>query len=345
MKKSELPSISILTITYNPDIRVFKRMLESIRVQTFPKYKIEHIIVDGGSRKELVELGRSYGCTIIVRKDLRDQSEERRSYAVRKAKNDIVLWLESDNILQEQTALSKLVQPFIDDPKIISTFTLHYGLNNRASLLDRYCALFGTSDPVVFYLGKTDREPWYKEKYTKGKIIKRLPAYDVVEFNRDNLPTVGDNGFLTRREVLLQAHIGPKDYVHIDVYVDLLKLGYYRFGVVRNTSIEHNIGNSLLRLVQRRVFYAQRFTISDTYLQKRRYFIFSINSLPDRLSLMKYVLFTVTWVEPMMLSIRGFIRVNNVAWFYHPIVCWLFLIYYMRYTFRAIFKLKNTKTI
>lgn len=341
MKKPIFPSISILTITYNPNLYVFKRMLDSIQTQLYPKNKIEHIIVDGGSNKELVDIARLYGCTIIVRKDLKDQSEERRSYAVQKAKNDIVFWLESDNILQEKSTLSELVQPFIEDKNIISTYTLHYGINTRASLLDRYCALFGTSDPVAMYLSKADREPWYIQNYYKGKIISRLKGYDIVEFSENNLPTVGDNGFLTRRTVLQKAHIGPKDYVHIDIYMDLLKLGYNRFGIVHTTAIEHDIGNSLLRLVQRRVLYAQRFTISQEYLKTRRYFIFSIYSLRDCLNLLKYIFYTVTCIQPLITSFRGFIRVRDIAWFYHPIVCWVFMLYYMRYTFRSIFKLKN----
>ena len=53
MKKSfSLPSISILTITFNPNPKVFRKVLESIKNQDYPKYLIEHIIVDGGSKKK-----------------------------------------------------------------------------------------------------------------------------------------------------------------------------------------------------------------------------------------------------------------------------------------------------
>jgi len=339
------PSVSILTITYNPDVSVFRRSLESIRKQKYPKAKIEHIVVDGGSKSDIISLAKEYGCIVIVRKDLRDQSEARRSYAVRKAKNEIVFWLESDNILQDENTLKELVQPFHDDPKILSTFTLHYGLNPHASILDRYCALFGASDPVVMYLQKADREPWYRDQSNKGKIVKHTDSYDIVEFTQDNLPTVGDNGFLTRRDILLKANISPQEYVHIDIYVDLLKFGYNRFGVVRSTAIEHEIGKSLIRLVQRRVLYAQRFTLSDAYIQKRRYFIFSLHSWRDRLHLLKFIFSTVTFIEPLIVSIRGFIIIRDIAWFYHPIVCLLFLVYYMRYTFQSGDNLKRITSI
>lgn len=337
-----LPSISILTITYSPNPKVFRKVLESIKNQDYPKSLIEHIIVDGGSEKSKINFIKKYGCKLIVKKELRDQSEARRSFAVRKAKNDIVLWLESDNTLPNKNSLRQLIQPFIDDKKIISTFTLHYGINKSMRLLDRYCAFFGVSDPVVLYLKKADRETWLTNKYLKGKIIKREKNYDVVEFNKNNLPTVGDNGFLTRRKILLKANISPEAYVHIDIYVDLLKLGFKRFAVVKTTSIEHDIGNGIFNLVRRRVLYAKRYSLSK-YLDHRRYTVFDFNSQKDIVNLLKYIFYTFTFIQPLFLSIRGFLKVKDVAWFLHPFMCWLFLIYYLRFTSYSVLKLKFSK--
>lgn len=339
---SFLPSVSILTITYNPTPKVFKEVLESIKKQDYPKDKIEHIIVDGGSRKSSINYIKKYGCKLIIRKDLRDQSEVRRVYAVKKAKNEIILWLESDNILPDTNSLQELVSPFIDDPKVISTFTLHYGVNEKMTLLDRYCGLFGFSDPVAYYLGKADRETWMTNLYTKGKIIKKNKNYDIVEFNKKNLPTVGDNGFLTRRKILLLANITPEEYVHIDIYVDLLKLGYKRFGVVRTTTIEHDIGKGIIELIKRRVIYVNRYSLSK-YLNHRRYAVFDFNSWDDIKNLIKYIFYTITLIQPFSLSLRGFIKKRDLAWFLHPVMCWLFLIYYVRFTSIKVAKLKFTK--
>ena len=343
MKKSfSLPSISILTITFNPNPKVFRKVLESIHNQDYPKDLIEHIIVDGGSEKSKINYLKKYGCKLIIKKELKDQSEVRRVFAVKKAKNDIVLWLESDNVLSDKNSLRQLVQPFIDDKKIISTFTLHYGISKNMKLLDRYCAFFGVSDPVALYLNKADRETWLTDKYLKGKIIKRQKNYDIVEFNKNNLPTVGDNGFLTRRKILLKANISPEAYVHIDIYVDLLKLGYKRFAVVKTTSIEHDIGNGIFDLVRRRVLYVKRYSLSK-YLNHRRYAVFDFNSSKDIVNLLKYIFYTVTFAQPLFLSVKGFLRIRDVAWFLHPFMCWLFLIYYLRFTSFTVLKLKFSK--
>ncbi|MFH0749612.1 MAG: glycosyltransferase family 2 protein [Candidatus Gottesmanbacteria bacterium] len=337
MKRKIYPTISILTITYNPNPAVFTRSLESIKKQHYPKNKLEHIIVDGGSRELTILLAKRYGCTVIIRKDLRDQSEARRSYAVKKAKNEIILWLESDNILEDTNSLSELVQPFIDDPKIISSFPLHYGYNKHGSILDRYSALFGGCDPVVLYLKKTDREPWYSQKYSKGKLIRKKKAYEVIQFDESTLPTVGDNGFLTRRSVLLQAHIRPEQYVHIDIYIDLLKLGYNRFAVVHSTSIEHIIGNSLIQLLQKRMVYAKRFSLSP-HFKNRRYFVYNSNSIKDKARLLLFVFYSFTFIQPVWLSIRGYMMIRDLSWFLHPIASFLFMLYYMRTTLLSINK-------
>ena len=343
-KKSSLPSISILTITLNPNPQVFKKVLESIKNQDYPKYLIEHIIVDGGSKKNTISFLKKYGCKLIIKSELREQSEARRVFAVKEARNEIILWLESDNSLSHNESLRELVQPFMDDNKIFSTFTLHYGINKEMKVLDRYCALLGVSDPVAFYLNKADRETWLTNTYEKGKIIKRRSNYDTVEFNKSNLPTVGDNGFLTRRKVLLKANISFESYLHIDIYVDLLKLGYKRFGVVKKVNIEHDIGKGILNLVRRRVLYVKRYSLSK-YINHRRYAVFDFNSSKDVVNLLKYIFYTVTFIQPLFLSTRGFLKIRDTAWFLHPFMCWLFLIYYLRFTSFSLLKLKLSKKL
>jgi GT2 family glycosyltransferase len=269
---------------------------------------------------------KKYNCNVTVRKDLQNESEARRAFAVKKAKNDIVMWLESDNIFQDKNALEELVQPFINDPKIIATFSLHYAYTQHGSSLDKYCALFGTSDPVALYLNKTDRETWLTNDYTKGNIIQRNKNYDTVEFDRHSLPTVGDNGFLINRKVLLKAQVNPDEYFHIDVFVDLLQLGFNRFGVVKSTAIEHVIGNSFLKLARRRIMYMERF--DPQVLTKRRYMVYDSSSMQDKKNLILYLIYAATFIQPLIMSVRGYQKIKDPAWFFHPFVCFLFLIAY-----------------
>lgn len=339
-----VPSISFLTITYNPNKSVFERSLSSIALQDYPKDKIEHIVVDGGSNSEILKLAKKYNCRIIKRTDLKDSGEARMAVAIREAKNEIIAWFASDNILPTADSLKKFIAPFLYDSKLLASYSLHYAYNKKSSLLDRYCALFGVSDPVVFYLDKADRRTWMENKFEVGNKISATKEFDIVEFNEKNLPTVGANGFFTKRKVLLKAEVSEKQYVHIDVYIDLIKKGYRRFAIVNSASIEHIIGKSFLGLISRRIRYAKEYTFSD-FAKRRRYSVFNVRYKKDWFNIFKFVFFTITIFQPFLIAARGFLKIRDVAWFLHPFMCWLFLIYYMRFTSFSLLKLKFNKKL
>ena len=84
----DLPSISIVTPTWNSPIPLFERVLKELQKQTYPKNLLEHIVMDAGSTNGTIELARRYGCAVIVRSDLKIQEQVRASLGIKKAKND-----------------------------------------------------------------------------------------------------------------------------------------------------------------------------------------------------------------------------------------------------------------
>lgn len=335
-KNSYLPSISILTMSFNPSLPLFEDFLNRIKIQDYPKEKIEHIMMDGGSTNGAVELARKFGVIVHSSPKLKDEISRRQSMLLHTAKNDIVIWLETDNLFIEKEALKKLVKPFMDNKDIIASYTFHYSYNSRLPVLDRYCALMGLSDPVVHYLGKADRRPWYEKKvHYPGTVKKR--TYDIVTFTKENFPTVGDNGFLARREVLLKGKISPKYFFHTDIFFDILDKGYDKYAVVYDTAIEHVIRSSFLNLIRRRIEYMER-DATPWMLKNRRYQIYDPKRKRDRINILLFGLFTLTLLQPILVSIRGYLKIRDIAWFAHLLMCWLFLIYYGRSVLLRILK-------
>lgn len=322
-----LPSISIITITYNANLRIFKQSLDSVKSQAYPGGIIEQIVVDGGSTNGTVELAKSYGSLVIKRPDLKYESEMRKSIGIKRSKNDIVLFLESDNILVGKDWLHTMVLPFIDDVDIFCTFSMHNSYLKNMSLLTKYCALIGASDPPVCYLGKADKMMLDQKKYDKGEILKDLPKYTKVKFTKENLPTFGDNGHMVRRSVITMVNKDPRIFLHTDAFFDLLCLGYDTYGVVKN-SVIHDIGSNVLQLYQRRVVYKERFR--DAYIRKRVYLIFDYNSPKDRWNLFMYIVYSFTLVQPFFRALRGYLIINEPAWFLHPFVCFLAAVMYIK---------------
>ena len=123
MKK--YPSISIVTPTWNSPLPLFERVLRTLKNQEYPKNLLEHIVIDAGSVNNTIELAKKYGCDITVRSDLKIQEQVRASLGIKKAKNDIILMLQSDNIPTSKNWLKEMVQPFLDNKKVFCTFSAY----------------------------------------------------------------------------------------------------------------------------------------------------------------------------------------------------------------------------
>lgn len=322
------PSISIITTSYNSDLTMFRNVLESIKSQKYPKHLIEHIVMDGGSTNGLTKLAKEYECKVIVRKDLLEEINARMFVGVKKAKNEIIAIIETDNPLQSTEWLNRMVEPFIKEKNIFCTFNTYNFFTKDMSLLTRYCALFGVSDPVLYYLGKSEKMSWHNLRYTKGKFVKRYRGFTKILFTSDTLPTLGDNGCLIRRNIFLKTKMEAASFIHLDLFAELMDLGYNTFGAV-DIGIGHITGSNILKMVKRRLSY--RKTFFEKRKDKRKYLVYNPHSLKDKLNLLKFVLFSVTIVEPVIQSVRGFIKVRDTAWLLHPVMCFLFCLGYIKY--------------
>lgn len=319
---TKLPTVSIITCTLNANLVTFRRCLEAIKMQTYPKKNIEHLVIDAGSTNGTAELAREYGCTIIVRKDLQLREQVRQSIGFKKAKGDIICILESDNIFVGRQWLVNMVRPFLENKNIFCTYSAYNAFEKGDTLLTRYTALFGSPHPILYYLGKSDKIPITQKKYNKGEIADETDGYYTVRFTRQNLPTCGDNGHMILRRVMNKVNKDPETYTHLDAVLAMVELGFDTFGVVKN-SIIHEGKNNLLFDVRRKIELKSEFY--DKRRGKRTYMVFDWGLPGDRKKLFTYIVYSLTIIEPLFESIRGFIRIRDSAWFVHPIFCLLML--------------------
>jgi len=311
---SNLPSISIIIQTLNSD-KIIDKCLRSISIQDYPKERIEILIIDGGSSDSTIKKGKHFGATIIVEKDKRENQESRKAVGLLKARNDIVAFIDSDNILPHPKWLLKMVKPFCEDEQIVATQPLRYAYDKSASLLNRYFALFGVNDPVPYYLNKRDRLSWVEQSWNLLGSAEDRGDYYFVKFKPDAVPTLGANGFLARRNILLKAKCSPEEFFHIDVNCDLISLGYNTYGIVKEDII-HISGDKIYSFIRKRFRYMKQYYLKDKSL--RRY---KLCGASDRKNLLKYIFFSLTIIEPLIQSVRGYLKIRDKAWFLHPVMC------------------------
>lgn len=332
MKKIKTwPKISIVIPTYNNE-RTLTNCLKSIQKQDYPKEKIEYLNIDGGSTDASKKIFKKFGFKIVDASDKKG-AESQRAVGIAKAKYNLIVSIDADNYLPNKKWLKQMIQPFVEDPKVVHANTLHYAYRKKDSLYNRYSALFGGSDAVVYYIGILDRLSFIRKKWTEGKIIKETRNFYLVEFSKDNLPTVGCNGVVYRRDLLLKfARSSPEEFLHIDVFVDLIEKNYNRFAIVKN-SVIHDTAATLWSLLAKRVKF-----LSAYYLGKeRRYLIYNPKKKQDNLKLFLFIFYTITFVKPLFDSLQGYLIIPDRAWFIHPLICWIYLYAYAKATITRFF--------
>ncbi|MFA5866570.1 MAG: glycosyltransferase family 2 protein [Actinomycetota bacterium] len=320
------PSISIIIPTLNSD-RTLDACLDSIKDQDYPKDLVEILVADAGSSDKTLEILKKHGVDKIL-PNLLITGEAGKAVGVEAASNEVIALLDSDNILDGRDWLTRMVAPF-NDSVIVGSEPLYYSYRKEDTLINRYCALLGMNDPLCLYLGNYDRFSQLTGKWTGMKIdVIQKDSYLQVELNSRNIPTIGANGFLVRRDLLVETAYRPYLF-DIDVVHQLVESGKTRFAKV-DIGIIHVFADRTRDFVGK-----QRRRINDYLYFKKQ----DMRSYPwqktNKKGLVKFILATVLTFPLIFSALRGYMRIRDRAWFFHIVACWLTLLIYAWGTMRG----------
>jgi len=307
--KINYPSISIILPTFNGEKRITD-CLESIIKQDYPQSKVEILVIDDNSTDGTVAVAGAYGARILTNGS--HNIERGKSIGLEQAKNELVFLIDDDNRLPSTDWLARCARAMMFNPDATGAEAIYFKYDREDPPVNRYCSLFGINDPSAFYLNKRDRlMPIERHWRLPGKVLKDEKDYFLIEFNENNLPTVGSQGFLTRRELLLKTNSKPYLF-HIDSNLELVKAGHNKY-VMMKLDIIHSHSNTVghfLSKARRNMALFLKQSDVRTYKWKT-----------NRLKLILTVLIMLTLIKPLYDSFRGFIRKPDIAWFLHPVLC------------------------
>ncbi|PIS22924.1 hypothetical protein COT49_02845 [candidate division WWE3 bacterium CG08_land_8_20_14_0_20_40_13] len=318
MRETQWPTISIVTATFNSG-KTLDRCLIAVLDQDYPKGKIEIVLGDGGSTDNTLEIAKKFDAIVCKIPKEKQHAEYNRGVAFNKAKGELALILDHDNFIPYKTWLKDMVKPLLENPKMVATETAYYDYSPSYKLMDRYCALFGISEPLPYYLGKADRLPQNADHWINLGKSKDMGNYFLVEFESDprKIATIGTNGCLMRRKLVMEnADVRPEYHYPIDVMVDVIKNGHNQFGFVKNSLIHLTNLNGFWIYIKRRLMFAESYHFE--HHAHRRY---SVVMKGDEWAVIKYVFFSLTLVKPTLDAIRGYAKIHDVAWFVNPFMC------------------------
>ena len=278
--------------------RKLQDLMDSIKAQDYPQEKIEILVVTQGD------------------------SEQAKAIGIKKAKGKICAMFCTDNVLSSNLIFSKVYNLMSSNRSVAGVYGKTYEYRKKDHSLNRYFSLIGNNDPIAFYLGKCDRFPIY--------LRQKEISYSLVDFAEDNIPSLGDNGFFYRKSYIEDTNLDH--YYPMDNAEDLRRQGISSYWRLEGPTVWHRTSDNLISFLRKRYCYAR-----DLYCDRedRRWKI--IDSTKDKLRVAGFVLATITIIQPVMVSARGFFKARDFAWFWHPIVCWGFLITY------GILALRNLK--
>lgn len=308
MRENQFPPISIIIPVFNEETRL-GGCLTSIKEQNYPQSNLEILIVDDCSTDKTVKIAQGFGVKIF--KNGSKNIEKGKAIGLSNAKNEYILLLDADNRLPHKDWLAKLVQSMEDNPTAVGAEAIWFYYDKKHTVADRYCELFGVNDPMAFYLNRRDRLMATEKKWRlPGRVINETNDYYLVEFNNKNLLTVGSQGFLTRKSLLLKTQWQPYLF-HMDSNMDLIDQGFNQFIMIKD-SIVHLHSRSIKQFVQK---LQRNFKLFLKQENIRRY---TWRTKPLKLIIVTFLM--ITAIRPLADSLKGFLKKPDFAWFFHPLV-------------------------
>jgi len=297
--------------------KTLEACLSAIFAQQIPRADYEVIIADAGSSDDTRAIATRMGVDQIVENPLKT-GEAGKAAGIKASTGDVIALVDSDNILPDDTWLSRMLAPF-RDADIIATEPLEYTSRPQDPALTRYFALLGMNDPICLFTGNYDRTCAVTGRWT-GLDVQHTDMGDWLKLTlmEEALPTIGANGFVFRRKLLKYVSWEPY-FFDIDVMHQAVQRGF-RYVAKVNIGIVHLYCARLsdfARKQQRRIrdflFFAQEKQRTYPWDQQKK------------MGILEFVFASVLVFPLLFQAIRGFCRRPDRAWLYHLPVCWITL--------------------
>jgi glycosyltransferase involved in cell wall biosynthesis len=322
-----MPTFSILTPTLNAE-RVLDECLSHLTKQNYQRENYEIIIADGGSIDKTLEIAKKYDA-IVIPNPLKT-GEAGKMVALRQAKGQFVVFLDSDNILIDPEWLNKMQMPF-EDSEIIATEPIKFSCRPADHPFTRYFAYMGMGDPINLFLGNYDRNCAVTNRWTGMNIQTEIKeGYLKVHLIKGNIPTIGANGFVARREAL--TPILTSDYFFdVDVLNALMTTqnGMTSCYIAKvDTGLVHLFSGTLSTMVRKYQRKVRDYVYYNSINVRSHAESKNINPVLKLLypgginliGLLLYLASCVTIIPLIFQAFIGFIRKPDWVWILHPVI-------------------------
>lgn len=306
MKKNTI-IISIITPTLNNE-KSIKKFIKSIRMQNFPKEKLEIIISDGGSTDKTIEYAKKFGARII--KNPYILADPGVNLGIKNANGKLLMVLACDNIYKDKNAFKKIVKVFKSN-KIVAAFPIHYSSNND-SIYTKYINTF--TDPFNhFVYGYCANGRTFNKVYTTLDSNKLYDLYDYSS-NTDKPLIAFAQGFIIRNGFTRKSNSEFDDVLPV---IELINKKN-KIAFVHSVKLYHHTVKNLRHFAKKQVW------ATINALQKKKYGIaHRMEHLSDsqKFRVKIWPIYSLSFIFPVLNSVFHLAKDREVLWIFHPFLC------------------------
>jgi len=306
------PKVSIIICTYN-NKELVKRCLDSIFSQTYKNFEI--ICVDGGSSEGTLDLLKQYKVEIIRnKKQFPEGPGMGKSQGVKKAKGEIIAFIDQDNELIGKNCLKQLVYPLIKDEKIFGVACRLY-VDKKDNLTNRYLSYVGT-DPFAVYRSLEGRMALNRIN------LKDEGKYYTYNISLENCLCTGGNVFLVRKDSLNKINGYVQD---VEMIYSLCEIGENKLAIPKHAFTHHLTISSFKEFLRKRLMWVKHYNTKNKYPRKYSWFP---RTFHEFIVFFLFIISNITIFPNIIDTMRKLILTRDKAWLLHPIAMFLITLIY-----------------
>lgn len=336
------PLISIIIVTRNSQENLPK-VLGSIKKQTYPKNKLEVLIIDGGSTDKTRSISKEFGYKVIDNPKIGFVPGKHLGYLI--SKGEYLMYLDSDEEIENPDSLIVKISAFRSNKKIKAVTGNGYKNPKHFPWISHYLNEFGDPFSYFMYRSTMNHNFFLKElsrKYPKVKEDKNFMVFDFS--NTKSLPLLEfvemggmiDLKYFRRRFPQIQKN--PTQIAH---FLYLLKTKKALIAITKNDPIIHYSVDSLDKYlnkiswrVKNNIYNKDKLALSG--FEGREQYQPALYSIKRYL----FIPYSLSIIFPFIDSIYLSLTRKNLIFLIHPFLCIYTTFAVMYYSILSLFGIK-----
>lgn len=341
------PVLSIVIATRNSQ-KTLPKILGSIKIQSYPKKKIEVLIIDGKSNDQTRMIVKKFGYKIIDNPKLDFVSAKYLGYL--KARGKYVMYLDSDEELENPDSIKIKISAFLLNKQVKGVTSTGYKNPSNYPPISHYLNEFG--DPFSYFIYRSTVNykfflEQFKRKYQKYYEDKNFAVFDLS--NTKSLPLlefVEMGGIIDLnyfKKTFPQVKDNPTLIAH---FLYLLTTKKALIAITKNDPIIHYSANSVKKYLSKIDWRVKNNIYNNDKLasagfEGREQF----QPVSYRLKRYLFIPYSLSIVFPLVDSLYLSVTRKDLIFSIHPFLCiyTTFLIIY--YSFLNLFGIKPISRI